>query len=143
MRVLCDTNVLVRAFISPHGPAAELLTTIATEHLLIVSLPVLSELYEVLRRPKIRRLHGLSEAGIRRAVSRLYKLACAVSLPPEVPSAVPYDPNDDPIVMTAIVGKANVLCTLDHHFYAQSVVDLCGSHGIRIKSDAALLAELR
>jgi len=51
MKVVLDTNILVRAVISPAGPAAELLTRIAADHLLVASLAILSELYEVLKRP--------------------------------------------------------------------------------------------
>ena len=115
MRVVLDTNVLVRALISPQGPAAELLSRLAAEGDLVVSLAILSELYDVLKRPQIRRLHRLSDARIRRAVSRLYKLAIVVPVPPDVPQIVPHDPKDDPIVLTAIVGQAAVLCTLDLH----------------------------
>ena len=56
---------LVRALISPRGPAAELLARLATEGDLVVSLAILSELYDVLKRPQIRRLHRLTDARIR------------------------------------------------------------------------------
>jgi putative PIN family toxin of toxin-antitoxin system len=143
MRILCDTNVLVRSVISPYGPAAELLRLIAERHTLIVSPYVLSELYDVLRRPKIRSLHQLSEMHVRRVISRLYQLAVVVSLPEALPDAVPHDPKDNPIVMTAIAGRADVLCTLDHHFYDAAVKAVCASQGVRVVRDAKLLAELR
>ena len=81
MRVMCDTNILVGTVISPHGPAAELVRMIARDHLLVTSLYVLSELFDVLRRPKIRKLHKLHDAKIRRVVSRFYTLATLVPLP--------------------------------------------------------------
>jgi hypothetical protein len=89
MRVMCDTNILVREVISPRGPAAELVRLIACDHLLVTSLYVLSELYDVLRRPKIRKLHRLRDVKIRRVVSRFYTLATVVPLPTPVPIAVP------------------------------------------------------
>jgi putative PIN family toxin of toxin-antitoxin system len=116
MRVMCDTNILVRAVISPYGPAVELLRMIARDHSLVTSLHVLSELYDVLRRPKIRKLHKLRDAKIRRVVSRIYKLATVVPLPTPVPVTVPRDPKDNPIVLTAVAGHAEILCTLDRHF---------------------------
>jgi putative PIN family toxin of toxin-antitoxin system len=105
MRVMCDTNILVRGIISPYGCAAELLKTIALDHSLVSSLYLLSELYDVLRRPKIRRLHRLSDARIRRVISRLYKLSANVQLPTSIPVSVAHDPKDNPIVMTAIAGR--------------------------------------
>jgi putative PIN family toxin of toxin-antitoxin system len=140
---MCDTNVLVRTILNPNGAAAELLRMVAHDHSLIVSLPVLSEVYDVLRRPRIRSFHGLSDARIRRFVSRLFKLGILVQLPAALPLAVPLDPKDDPIVMTAIVGKANVLCTLDRHLHDAAVTALCAGHGVRVLRDSELLAELR
>src|ERR1700704_3990121 len=132
MRIMCDTNVLVRTILSPNGAAAELLRIIAKEHSLVVSLPVLGELYDVLRRPQIRALHRLTDDQIRRAISRLYKLGIVVILPSALPAAVPLDPKDDPIVMTAIAGKADVLCTLDRHLHDAVVMALCATNGVRI-----------
>jgi putative PIN family toxin of toxin-antitoxin system len=143
MRIMCDTNVLVRTILSPNGAAAELLRLIARDHSLVVSLPVLGEVYDVLRRPRIRSFHRLSDPRIRRVVSRLYKLGTNVPLPAAIPSAVPLDPKDDPIVMTAIAGKADVLCTLDRHLHDAAVTALCAGHGVRVLRDAELLAELR
>lgn len=143
MRIMCDTNVLVRTVLSPDGAAAELLRLIAREHLLVLSLPVLAELYDVLRRPWIRDLHRLSEPQIRRIVSRLSKLGILVPLPSNLPMSVPRDPKDDPILMTAIAGKADVLCTLDRHLHDPSVTALCANHSVRVLRDAELLAELR
>ncbi len=143
MRIMCDTNVLVRTILNPDGAAAELLRLIAREHLLVTSHPVFAELYDVLRRPRIRAFHGLSDARIRRLVSRLYKLGLVVPLPEGMPVAVPRDPKDNPIVMTAIAGKADVLCTLDRHLLDPVVTSLCAEHGVRVVRDAALLTELR
>jgi putative PIN family toxin of toxin-antitoxin system len=143
MRVMCDTNILVRAVISPYGAAAELVRIVAKDHSLVTSSYVLAELLEVLRRPKIRRLHKLSDAKIRRVVSRFYKLASLVSLPSPLPVVVPLDPKDNPIVMTAVAGQAEVLCTLDHHLHEPQVVLLCANHGVRVLRDAELLVELR
>jgi hypothetical protein len=53
------------------------------------------------------------------------------------------DPADDPVVYTAISGGADVLCTLDRHFYAPQVMSFCGKHGIEIMSDVDLLQSLR
>jgi putative PIN family toxin of toxin-antitoxin system len=143
MRIMCDTNVLLRAFLTPAGSAAELLKTIAAEHLLITSQFQLAELLDVLRRPKIRALHGRDEEGIRRVIAQVYKLAVVVPLPADVPAIVPGDPKDNPIVMTAVAGNAEVLCTLDKHLREATVAAFCSNNGMRVVRDAELLAELR
>src|SRR5437868_1463435 len=104
MRIMCDTNVLLRAFLTPAGAAAELLKKIASDHLLVTSVFQLAELLDVLRRPKIRALHGRDERGIRRVISSIYKLSVVVPLPADIPEVVPDDPKDNPIVVTAIAG---------------------------------------
>jgi putative PIN family toxin of toxin-antitoxin system len=140
---MCDTNILVRAVISPYGAAAELVRIVTNDHLLITSHYVLSELYDVLRRSQIRKLHKLSDAKIRRVVSHFYKLSALVSLPSPLPIVVPLDPKDNPIVMTAVAGQAEVLCTLDRHLHEPHVVLLCADQGVRVLRDTELLAELR
>ena len=122
---MCDTNILVRTVISPNGSAAELLRIVARDHSLVTSFAVLSELYDVLRRPKIRQLHKLRDVKIRRVISHFHKLATPVPLPSPMPVVVPQDPKDNPIVMTAVAGQADVLCTLDRHLHEQQVVTLC------------------
>src|SRR3990172_11270303 len=117
MRVMCDTNILVRTVISPYGMAAELVRIVVSNHSLVTSFHVLSELYDVLRRPKIRKLHKLRDAKIRRVVSRIYKLSTLVSLPSPMPVVVPHDPKDNPIVMTAIAGQREVISTLDRYLH--------------------------
>src|SRR5258708_3928845 len=39
------------------------------------------------------------------------------------------DPNDDPVVYTAIAGRADVLCAVDRDFYAADVVSFCRERG--------------
>jgi hypothetical protein len=56
---------------------------------------------------------------------------------------VAKDINDDPIIYTAVVGKADVLCTLDAHFYEESVKSYCAQKKIVIMDDAELLRVMR
>jgi hypothetical protein len=57
-------------------------------------------------------------------------------------SIVLGDPYDDPVVYTAVNGRADVLCALDRHFYAPNVVAFCQQHGTEIMSDVDLLQKL-
>jgi hypothetical protein len=52
------------------------------------------------------------------------------------------DPNDDPVVYTAVVGRANVLCARDRDFYAEAVVSFCRDQGIEIMDELTLLERL-
>lgn len=143
MRIVCDTNVLLRAALNPNGLAADLLRRIRASHVLVSSYPILAELLVVLRRPKIQALHRLDEHGIRRFISSLYKAATIVQLPQPLPRVIPHDPKDDAILLTAIGAKATVLVTRDQHFYHPDVLTLVSGHGVRIIGDEQLLQELR
>lgn len=143
MKIVCDTNVLLRAAINPNGLAAELVKRIRTDHVLIASYPLLAELLVVLRRPKIRALHGRDMHGIRRFISSLYKAASIVHLPRSMPRIVPHDPKDDAVLLTAIAASADVLTTRDQHFFHPNVLASASAQGIRIIRDDDLLSELR
>jgi hypothetical protein len=47
------------------------------------------------------------------------------------------------LIAAAIVGQADVLCTLDRHLFHEDVIAYCGTHAIAIMNDVALLALLR
>ncbi len=59
------------------------------------------------------------------------------------PARIVSDPDDDPILQTAIVGRADVLCTRDEAFRHKAVERVCSAHGIRVLDDSALIQELR
>ncbi len=63
--------------------------------------------------------------------------------PGPAPRVVPSDPDDDPVVHTAVIGRADVLCTLNRHFYNPSVLDYCRQRGVVITNDVDLLRLLR
>ena len=61
MRIVLDTNILVRANIKTQGPAREaLLKIISGNHVLITSPFLLRELERALAYPRLQKLWGLS-----------------------------------------------------------------------------------
>ena len=59
------------------------------------------------------------------------------------PASIVRDPDDDPILQTAISGRADILCTRDTAFGHQLVHEVCRAYGIRIMDDISLVQELR
>jgi predicted nucleic acid-binding protein len=57
--------------------------------------------------------------------------------------AVSGDPKDDPVIETALLGRADVVCTLDRDFYTPSALDYLRKHSIQVMSDTQLLLRLR
>jgi uncharacterized protein len=144
MRIVVDTNVLVRSTpASQGGPAREAIERIIGNHILLVSPPLVSELADVLRRPRLRAALGLDEDEIVKFLAVIEQVAESVLLSASTPAYVPGDPKDAALVQTAILGKADVICTRDRHLLHPQVLAVCRTHGIRVLSDIDLLNELR
>lgn len=138
MRILLDTNVLVRAAANEQGLAGRLLHEVVSGFHILVSSPfVLGEVSRVLAYPRLQARWRLGEDTIRNFVSGVSDIAEIVhtTAPDRV---VVADPDDDPIVQTAVLGGVDVLCTRDTHLLDQAVVEYCAGHGIRVMDDIEL-----
>jgi putative PIN family toxin of toxin-antitoxin system len=145
VRVVLDTNILVRANpkASPRGLARDLLLTIVSgPHVLILSPAILVQVQRVLTYPRVHARWPLTGEAIEQYLVFLEAAGVMTELP-EVLPAVVSDPDDDPILQTAIFGDAHVLCTRDDAFIDKVVEQVCTAHGIRILDDITLLQELR
>jgi putative PIN family toxin of toxin-antitoxin system len=144
MRVVIDSNVLVRATGHSSGPArAVFLRLLEPPHSLIASKHLLDELRRVLNYPRVRKAHGLSLEKIEQHLADVAASAELADLPKMLTPSVPHDPDDDPIVATAVYGRADVLCTRDRHLHRPEVVEYCQQFDIRVVTDTELLDELR
>src|SRR5437870_5547870 len=117
MRAVLDTNVLVRCTKNASGPARECFRQFeAGQHVLLVSRYLLAELARVLTYPRVMAQHRLSADEMRDYIAALEGVAEVVTTPLDsVPAIVSSDPDDDPVLLLAVTGKAEVLCTRDRH----------------------------
>jgi uncharacterized protein len=142
MRVVIDSGILVRVSSNPTGPAYRLVNSLfPPENQIVLSEFIIAEVQRVMTYPRISSRHKLSITGIEEHVRWLRGLSQIVEPDPGPPVVLP-DPNDDPIVYTAVAGKADFLCTCDNHFKAPNVIDFLNRHGIRVISDVDLIREL-
>ena len=142
MRITLDSGILVRMNVKATGPARRLLETILEgPHELILSEFLLTETARVLGYPRLQKLYRLSPQDITEHVELLRARADLVSAVVYKPIVL-TDPNDDPVVYTAVVGRADVLCARDQDFYGEAVVSFCRERGIEIMDDLALLRRL-
>ena len=116
MRILFDTNILVRAAKPGAGPAREaVLLAVTSGHTLIVPEFVLAELRRALTYPRLRARYALQDEEIESYAVELQRVSVSVD-PAGVKLAeavVCRDPDDEPVILSAIAGRADVLCTLD------------------------------
>jgi len=146
MRIVLDTNILVRATAKAKGPARELLQVIVNtpEHVLLLSPFLLMELERVLSYDRVRAVVKLNDEEIAEYLGYLRAEAVSeIVFPGPAPSVVPSDADDDPVVHTAVVGRADVLCTLNRHFFHPSVLDYCQQRGVLVATDVEMLDFLR
>ena len=146
MRIVLDTNILVRANAKAKGPARELLLLIVNspEHILLLSPFLLKELERVFEYDRVRTATKLTDEEVAEYLS--YVRAREVSeiiFPGPAPRVVPSDADDDPVIHTAVVGRAELLCTLNRDFYHASVLEYCKERGVLVGSDVAILDLLR
>ncbi len=142
MRILLDVNVLVRAHDKSLGPARKLLLELISRKVVVLtSAQILIELGRVLRYPRVRALFGLSEAQIYEYVQFLKDICHIVTI--EMNWNFPIrDASDTAILRTAVAGEADYICTLDNDFYTPEVEAFCGSVGIVVLGDLAMLQRL-
>ncbi len=134
MRIVLDTNILIRAnpTVAPRGLARELLVTVLSgPHVLVLSEAILDEVNHVMTYPRVQARWPLSTEAIQRYASFLRETGALIELPATFPAVV-SDPDDDLVLQTAIVGKAEVLCSRDTHFEGEKVEQACAAHGLRI-----------
>ena len=112
MRVILDTNVLLAAFISPHGPPEVIYRAWrAARFELITSTAQLDELRRVSRYPKIRELVPAHRIGtMTNNMHRAKVLGAALPTPQDVEID---DPNDAFLLAMALASGADYLVTGD------------------------------
>jgi putative PIN family toxin of toxin-antitoxin system len=116
MRVLLDTNVLVRATGTATGPArAVYLKLQEPTHEIVASSDLVDELRRVLDYPRVKQLHGLTTNEVEQYVRDFGAIATLIDVPKLFPIQGQRDPDDDPVVAAAVFGRVDVLCTLDRH----------------------------
>lgn len=112
MRVVVDTNILVRALIMPHGTGGPVLLRLRqAEYTLLYAQPLLEELIDVLNRPRIRRKYNLSQDDIKTVVGLILLRGEAVE--PERTITVCRDPKDNKFLEVAVAGQADVIVSGD------------------------------
>jgi putative PIN family toxin of toxin-antitoxin system len=146
MRILFDTNILVRAAKPGRGPAREaLLLAVTGGHTLVLPELVLDEVRRALKYPRLRARYALRDEEIEAFAAELAKLSVLVNpAGAELSEAVVCrDPDDEAVILSAIAGRAAVLCTLDRDIRDAEVSSFCSRHGVEVLTDVELVHVLR
>lgn len=133
-RVLCDTNVLVSAFLAGGPPSRVVEAAIEGRIELVLADPVLDELERVLTTKLRFTAERVRDIGV-----LLDELASErIPAPTTTPEPITADPDDDLILVCAVDAGVQVIVSGDRRHLL-----LIGEHrGVRIVTPQALLAEL-
>jgi uncharacterized protein len=133
-RVLCDTNVLVSAFIAGGPPSRVVEAATETRIELVLADPVLDELERVLT-TKL----GFAAERVRDIAALLNELASErIPAPTTPPEQITGDPDDDLILACAVDAGVQLIVSGDRRHLLP-----VGEHrGVRILTPQALLSEL-
>jgi hypothetical protein len=116
IRAVLDTNVIVSAILSPAGSPGRLLRAALEDQRfeMVTSIPILGEIDNVLRRPRIARRHGWSEEEINLFLARLFTVSLVVEgrLTLDV---IAEDPTDNMFLAAAQEGEAGYVVSGDAH----------------------------
>lgn len=111
---ILDTNVIIRASIRPLSPSARVLDAyVDGKFQLVLSQPVLQEVFTVLLLPDIRIAHGWSDDQILRFVMELPVGADVYPGQTHVPASLPRDVTDVKFLSLAHESDADYLVTKD------------------------------
>ena len=110
VKVVVDTNVLISALVG-HGKPRRLITLLLEAHELIVSKEMTTELIEVLRRAKFRKIKN---RHVDNFLSILVGRAKLVRVEGRL-NVIVEDPDDNLVLGTACGGRANYLVSGDKH----------------------------
>lgn len=133
MKVVLDTNVLVSALLTPHGPTARVLDAVLAGRLLLLfDDRILREYSEVLHRERF----GFTPEDVRALLEFIRSEGQEVSAPPL--GIVLPDPDDLMFVEVAVAGKADAIVTSNRRHFPE------GSYGgIPVLSPAEMLSMLQ
>lgn len=132
IKAVIDTNLLVRAIISPGGGSAVLIKKLKQGCFQsITSSQHLREIYQVLAYPHIKERYKITDNQRKRLISQLYTRS--IFLTPTGRIALCKDPKDDYLIEIALLGQITHLVTEDRHLHNDSkIVYFLSLHNIEV-----------
>lgn len=130
----------VSAVLNPAGPPASVLAAFTNGRFtLVTSASLLDELRRVLTRPRLARRYSIDPNDVEELVALLRMRAVIIEPPGHL--RICRDPDDDVVIETAAIGRADVVVTRDDDLKgAAEVVAFLGELGIPVLSVRQFLA---
>jgi len=107
VRLVVDTNLMIRALLSP-GPARRFFALAPLTHVLIYHAEQILELRDVAARPRL----GIAPDALHELIDRIERYGQAVESPLDAPGDC-RDPKDEYVLALALAGSAEFVLTED------------------------------
>ncbi len=117
MRIALDSSVLIAAHISRAGVCSELVEDVLLRHELVVSEFILGEV----ARKLVEKFHYSSSDAAENVAA--LRRACILAEPSEVPADLCRDPDDLPVLGTAVGGGCALLVSVDRDLLDMGAVE--------------------
>jgi putative PIN family toxin of toxin-antitoxin system len=135
VRVVLDTNVIISRYLTPHGRVARIVDLWeASAFDLVVSEAILGEYSRVLRYPRHRRVHQLTDLQLLE-IDEASREFAEIVIPDQVPAVIEQDPDDHHFLALSAESNADALVTGDPH-----LLELGSYRGIPMLRPADFLA---
>ena len=139
MRITADVNILISSTVAPLGIPKEIITSWRNGNLeLVISTGIIAEVKEKLHYPRIQKRYKLTEQEIQTAIATLKTGAELVTVSFKEIISVTGDPEDDYVLATAHLGKADYLITGD-----KKLQDLKNYKKVKILSPKEFIRKLK
>lgn len=137
-KAVLDTTVLISAFLTPHGVAAQLLARAGADFTLALAPEILTETArKLLTKKKIRKSYIYTDDDVHDYLGYVVELTGVMSHMLEPLTGVVRDPEDDMIVACAVTVGADCIVARD-----KDLLDLGAYAGISVVSPRQLLDSL-
>ena len=139
---LLDTNVWVSAFLKPTGPPGQVVASRRRgDFSTVTSLSQISEIAEVLRRPRLTRRFKYPRADAEAFARLIAARANVVQISGDL--QICRDPDDNEILEAAIRGKSRYLVTRDDDLKRDlELIKVARRHSVRVVSVRQFLRSL-
>jgi putative PIN family toxin of toxin-antitoxin system len=134
LRAVVDTNVWVSALLNPRGYPSRVLEALRSYLFeLVLSDPMLDELFDVLTRPRLTKKYGLQLQDIAEFGVLLEQKAVKVDPPGKL--RICRDPRDNMVLETAVIGRADFAVSRDDDIKRDpDLIENMTAHRVRVVS---------
>lgn len=143
VKVVLDANVFISSFLNPNGFPAKVINAWSEGKFdCIISLPLLTEITNILQLPRIRIKYNLLPDEIEKFLQLIAWHSHKINLSGKFKLC--HHSNDDLILETAVMGKAKYLVTRDDDIKRdQNLIIQMSAHGITVLSVRNFLERLK